>query len=468
MGLKNDLIKVASSNLVVLLASVLNGFVLPSILTIQGYADFRTYTLYVTFVGFLHFGFIDGINVKYGGLSLKDVDYSEFKRYHSFFWAQQFFISILVLIVGIFFQNRMIVFVALAIIPINLQSFFLFFYQATGEFLQYSKSTIIVPACNLIFTFTLLLLGVKEYYWFVFSSIISYVISIILLELNFYKRLKNDSVKFDFSRGLQYLKVKNMITEFNNNRSIFISGFYIMLGTVFFNFFFNTGQWLVKFFFSSEKFAIYSMAISLIGFIVIFISAINKTFYPYLHRNNSQDNIIILKNMLYIISSLSLSIYFLIEKFIEVFIPKYTMALPITAILFLSIPAVFVVKSIYANMYKVNKIEKLFLFDTVKFLIIGVIISVVLFFLNRNIISIAIASTVSVYIWAIFPTGMKINIKNRLIEVLYILLITFGFLIIYNYKLNFISSFIIVLLYSSVINLIFYREIIFLLTKIKR
>ena len=62
------------------------------------------------------------------------------------------------------------------------------------------------------------------------------------------------------------------------------------------------------------------------------------------------------------------------------FLPKYVDSLPITSILISSIPGMLIVKSIYANSYKILKKEKDFMFDSLKYLAIAIVITVLSFF----------------------------------------------------------------------------------------
>ena len=47
MSIKNDLIRVGSSNLILLLSGGINAFFIPKILTISDYSEFKTYLMYV-------------------------------------------------------------------------------------------------------------------------------------------------------------------------------------------------------------------------------------------------------------------------------------------------------------------------------------------------------------------------------------------------------------------------------------
>ena len=52
--------------------------------SIEEYSIFRTFGLYISFAGMLHFGFSDGLYVKYGGLRESDINREQFKKYTFF------------------------------------------------------------------------------------------------------------------------------------------------------------------------------------------------------------------------------------------------------------------------------------------------------------------------------------------------------------------------------------------------
>jgi len=73
MKLGKGIIEVLYANILNLLIAVVNGFLLPKYLTVETYADLKTFLLYMSYIGILHFGYIDGIYLKYGGKDLYNI-----------------------------------------------------------------------------------------------------------------------------------------------------------------------------------------------------------------------------------------------------------------------------------------------------------------------------------------------------------------------------------------------------------
>ena len=75
--LQKGIIAVFLANAINVLFSLATNFLLPKFLSVESYAGIKEFQLYVSYVGLFHFGFVDGIYLKYGGKTLgKTVDKS--------------------------------------------------------------------------------------------------------------------------------------------------------------------------------------------------------------------------------------------------------------------------------------------------------------------------------------------------------------------------------------------------------
>ena len=75
---KNILI-VTISNIIRLVAGMAIGLVIPKFLSIEDYGYYKTYTLYMTYIGLFSLGLIDGIYLKYGGMDYNELDRNKFR-----------------------------------------------------------------------------------------------------------------------------------------------------------------------------------------------------------------------------------------------------------------------------------------------------------------------------------------------------------------------------------------------------
>jgi len=412
--------KVFGSNIVTLAAGIVSGLVIPSFLSLDQYAYLKTFTLYLSYVGILHLGLADGLFIKYGGSYEDEVDKSLLKGEHHFFLVFQLIISITIIITSLFIEDKILLAFSFSIIPFNLLTFYKFFYQAIGKFNIYSKILIFPPVVMLVANLAVIFIFQIENYWlFIFIRLFAYFSIFLILEYNFYRLTKSTEINIDFEEI----------------KSIFNIGFFIMLGNLSSLMFYSIDRWFVKFSFTSSDFAFYSFAISMMGVINIFINSITKVFYPYLARNRNDDILQKLKSYFIIIASFASGSYFFFAFIVENFISKHIPALNIIAIIFAGFPALITIKALYVNLYKVRKSDKLYVKTVIFMLLISVILNFIALVVFDNNIAIAAATTISFYIWFGFSSKHFETLFVSLKEILYLGI----FVVLFIYSSNFIS-----------------------------
>jgi len=441
LDLRKDLFKVFGSNVITLAVGIVSGLVIPLFLSLDQYAYFKTFTLYLSYVGILHFGLADGLFIKYGGFYEGEVDNSLLKGEHHFFLVFQFVIAVLVLIISLFIDDKILLAFSMSIIPFNLLTFYKFFYQAIGKFDIYSKILIFPPIVMLIANLAVIFIFEIENYWlFIIIRLFAYTSIFLILEYNFYKITKSSDINIDF----------------DEIKSILNIGFFIMLGNLSSILFYSIDRWFVKFSFTSTNFAFYSFAISMMTMINIFINSITTVFYPYLSRNSNDNILQKLKGYFIIIASFASGSYFLFAFIVENFIPKHVPALNIIAIIFAGFPALITIKALYVNLYKIRKSDKLYVKTVFIMLIVSIVLNFVALIIFGNNTAIAVATTISFYIWFYFSSRhfetLFISFKEKMYLIIYITL--------FIYTSNFISllhGMLIFIFGLTVLIFIFYR-----------
>ena len=137
--LSRGIVSVLIANIINLGFNLLTNFLLPKFLSIESYADIKTFQLYVTYAGFLHLGYIDGMYLRYGGKEISSIDKKELSQDISTLRVFQILVTAILLVLGIRINNFMLIAFGAAILPLNMATYFKFLYQATGEFNKYGK-----------------------------------------------------------------------------------------------------------------------------------------------------------------------------------------------------------------------------------------------------------------------------------------------------------------------------------------
>lgn len=440
MDLKKNLLKVFTANFIALIVGIVNGFFLPAFLSIDQYAYLKTFTLYISYVGIFHFGFLDGLYLKYGGKYKDSLDRKELKFEHNFFILFQLMVTSLFLILAYLRKDLIILAFALSIVPINMQTYFSFLYQSLGEMGTFAKIKIAYPitilCLNLSFIF---LLKIDHYLPFVLAILIAYYLVYSIFEISYNKDFKIN--------GIKKIQLK----------PLFLSGFFIMMGNLSNMFFYSIDRWYVKFLLPIENFSYYSFAVSMMGIILMMINSISMTFYPYFSRGYEVEQIKKIKIYLIIIGAISSTGYFILSLIVTNFIGNYVPSLQVISILFVGFPAIGVINALYVNLFKVNKQERRYFYKVLKMLIISIILNTLAVLINLSNFSIAIATTIAFYFWFFssskdFP-GLKTNIKEIVFIFLYIPLFLFS-----SIFLNYITGFVVFTLGIFILVWLFYKK----------
>jgi len=438
-----------SSNFIRLIVSILSGLLIPKFLGIENYVIYKTFGLYVGYVGVLHFGFVDGLYIKYGGIDIESIPKDHLKSEMLFLLYSQLIMTSLgiTIIITTGYDIKIIIPVCLAIIPTNMITFYKFLYQATGSFSEYARLNSIQPILNLL-TIIIILFILKQNNPYLFINANLFILYFIFLVL-FYNSFHN----------LKDIKSTKIFTTKNiNNITV---GIFIMFGNLSLMLFYSMDRWFVKILLTNIDFAYYSFAVSMMGIVTMLTNSITIAFYPFLARMGENKNILTKSyKYLIILGTASSGIFFLFKFVVYKFLPNYILSLDVIAILFVGLPAISIINVIYVNLYKIKKLERKYFFIVVSMAIISFIFNSIAVLIYKSNCTIAIATTLTFYFWFFYSSNSfestKINIKD---------IICLGlFIIIFYLTTTFIDNWIIGLLtfliIMTTINYLLFKEVI--------
>ena len=131
------------SNVISFLISVIITFIVPKFLGVDSYGYFQLYLFYTTYIGFFHFGWVDGIYLRYGGEYYKNLDRCKFSSQFWLFSLFELIISIIISLSAYFFvtpveKSLVIIFTAIAILLFLPRTFLQYVLQCTNRFKEYA------------------------------------------------------------------------------------------------------------------------------------------------------------------------------------------------------------------------------------------------------------------------------------------------------------------------------------------
>lgn len=441
MNLKRNILRIFSANFLTMISGILLGFVVPAVLSVDSYAYFKTYTFYISYIGLLHLGFVDGMYIKYGGKELIDLDKSEFKLEHRVFIIFQIIITLLCLVIALVKKDIILILFSLSIIPINTFAFFSLFYQSIGEFKKYTNITYVYTIIYLLLNVILAVVFRNDnYILYCITSIIANGIVFLYLEFKYFKQFKGIKAKYD-SKVWNNIKV----------------GFFILLGNLSVLMFYAIDRWFIKFFYTVSDFAYYSFAISMLNIINLLISSISIAFFNYLSKGENVEKIKKLKHYFLILGVFASFGYFVFAGIVNIILRKYIPALDIIAVSFASYPYMIVINALYVNLYKARKKEKMYFKVVIFMVIISAFYNTIAMIINKNPVSIAVATTLSFITWYLYSVKDFRYLKSTKKEILYLGINTVSFLALSNF-FNWLIGGVVYFLIAIVTTIILFKK----------
>lgn len=406
-----NIAKVLMSNLIGTVIGLVNSIVFPIILSIEGYAYYQQFILYVSYINICHLGIASGMFINYGGKAYEDTDKSRYKsEMHLIFSVLAFFTSI-GLAIFLFSGKELILAVALSIFPVCLNASFRAIYQAWNKFTEYSITNVL-PNAMVTITIVLIFLimgNVNRGLIIIVYLVSQYLVcSYFLLEYGKFVR---------GAKSAKMLSSENMVTMKN--------GFLVTIGNYVNTLFHSIDKQFVNVLYSVHSFAMYSFAMSTQSMMTIFITALAQPFYPKMARGDmNKKELNFLKELLFMFGSLSGCAYFALSIVVKYFIKKYTGSLEVIGIFFAVFPAMAVINVIYINMYKIKRKLKKYVFVLLGMLGISIVFNGIAAVVHGGNIGISFATMCVYYVWLYYSQRdleeITIGLKDTIYLVVYL------------------------------------------------
>lgn len=409
MKLSKGIIQVIIANIINLIISIGNGFLLPKFLSVESYAALKTFLLYTSYIGILHLGYVDGIYIKYGGKTIDAIDTEEFTKEKRVLLLFQLGITLPIALAASLIGDSGLLFAAISILPINMVFFFKFVYQATGEFREYrhitNLSSILIFALNL---FSLFIIKTDISLWYIgIQVVISFIVWI-------YYESRNKSASIS-----NKISLKEMWTRLNENIHL---GIIIMLGNFMGIWITSIDRWFVKIFYSVAEFAYYSFAVTMLRLINVVITAFSITLYNFFCKKPEDEEIALLRRIVLAAGAALIVIIFPVEFVVQTYLEKYIYAVPTIKVLFMAQFILIEVNAVYLNLYKALNLQKKYLMQMIAITITALFLNGIIGYLWNNIIAYAVATLLTAFIWLVLCQIDLPKYKMAYTEWLYILL----------------------------------------------
>lgn len=402
-SLKKGMLYVMIANLINLGFNLITNFVLPKELSVENYAMIKTFQLYISYAGLFHFGFVDGMYLKYGGKSVNSIQKKDLNTNLSTLRLFQIVVTCICAVVSIYLENPLFICFSLAIMPINLGNYFKQLYQATGEFSLYGKimnaNTILIFIANMMWVFVF---QVDNGLYFLVSNVVVYFLIWIVLEINCRRMFKDAKYKiFTFS-------VKEFINNIRDGILLTVGNLSSVLLT-------SMDRWFVKALLDTMAFAQYSFAVSMENFMNVAVTPVTITLYNFFCREKNVERIKKIRNQVMIFAAVIVSSAFPARFILETYLRKYLDSSRVMFLLFASQIFYIIIKSIYVNLYKAQGKQRTYFIKLILVIVMGFVFNVACFKVYPVKESFAIGTLLSAIFWYFicFPDFEWLDYKMR-------------------------------------------------------
>lgn len=455
------------SNIVSLVSGILIGFIIPKIMGLTEYGYYKTFTLYSSYIGLLHFGFVDGIYLKFAGKSYEELNKPSFRFYSRFLFLMEAIISLAVVAASSFFIGSshflIVLFLGLNILATNVVTYYEFIGQITMQFKKTTLRNIIRCSLNIVSVVGLYLL-----YRFNQNVIYNYVYAIVTVSINYLL-----AIWYVFSyRDITFGASSSFDDEKDNLVFFFKVGIPLLLSNIVAQLIFVVDQQFVNLAFSVDEYSLYAFAYNMISLITTLTSAISIVLYPTLKAINEESitrNYSKLNSYFLMIVAFCLVIYYPLILVVNRFLPQYIGSLQTFLII---VPGVMISSSISVikyNCYKTfNKVNNYFI-KSIFVLALAIIADLVVYYLFKDTKAISIVSIIVLLIWYILVELFFVrNYQAKWVKnFLFVILVLGGF-----YGLSFVPNAFLglgfyLLFYFALIICLYFREIKDIIMKLK-
>lgn len=268
-----------ASNIIAFLISALVTFIVPKVLGVENYSYFQLYLFYVNYTGFLHFGWADGIYLRYGGKYYEELDREKFSgQFRSYCLIEcvfTFFILFVTFLWDIPFDKRFVLAMLAVSIPLHLSKTFLqYVLQGTNRIKEYAGLSILDRSIYVILVLGIVVFRIDDYKGIVWADLAGKTGSLIYAvyqcrDIVFSKTEKISAVLKEawanISEGINLM--------ISNIASMLIIGL-VRLGI--------ENQW------DMVTFGKVSLTMSVSNLLMVFIRAVATIMFPLLRRINSE------------------------------------------------------------------------------------------------------------------------------------------------------------------------------------
>ncbi len=366
MNLKKGIVQVFLANIINLLFSVCNGFLLPRYLSMESYAGFKTFLLYTSYIWALHFGYLNGVYIRYGGKDKAELQGAGFRHTRKALFYFQAMVMAGGIAVAVMLRNMALLCAVISILPNSMVTLYKMAYQAVGDFYQYRLLCNTTTAMTLSLNVASICFGIDNAYWYIGIQLTAMSTVFLYYEWKFWTIGKTQTAGGQDRRRKWHGKRKKqgriqwvpLWPEIKQNISF---GFAVMLGAYIGVWITGLDKWFVKMFCCLADFAYYSFADSMLKIVNTIITAFSATLYHYFCKEQDLEKVGSLRRCILMVGAVTIAAIYPLRVFISFYLESYMEAVPIIIFIYAAQYFITVIHAVYSNLYQALGMRKMYL-----------------------------------------------------------------------------------------------------------
>lgn len=316
------------SNIISLVISTLVVLIIPRLVGVEEYGYWQLYLFYSSYVGFLHFGWIDGIYLRYGGKTYDELDKTKFFSQFHMLTISQIFISVLLVVTTLLFSygedKRFILqMTAICLVLSNVRNMLNFILQSTSRIKEFARITMLDRISYVILIIGFILLGVRDYRIMIIADLLGKTISLIYAMV--------------LCKEIVFRRISTFALTVGETITNIAVGIKLMISTIASTLVIGVVRFGIERVWSVVVFAKVSLSLSVSNLLMIFINAVGIIMYPILRRTDPTKLpklYIVMRTLLMVAMFALLIMYYPIRYFLSSWLPAYEESLAYLALLF--------------------------------------------------------------------------------------------------------------------------------------
>jgi len=316
------------SNLVSLIISSLLILVIPKLIGIEEYGYWQLYLFYVTYIGFLHFGWNDGIYLRYGGKEYKELDKGLFFSQFYMLFMMQIVIALMIFAFSILYihdPNKAFIceMVAVCLVITNLRFMLLYILQGTNRIKEYAKITLSDRILYCLLILLVLFSGNRQYQLMIVADLVGRSLSL--------------GYAMYCCKEITFSKLSNFYFSLSETMANISAGIKLMVANIASMLIIGIVRFGIERAWDISTFGKVSLTLSISSLIMLFIDAVGIIIFPILRRTDQSRLPIIYTTIRNFLMTLLLGIliaFYPLKFVLSAWLPQYADSLMFMALVF--------------------------------------------------------------------------------------------------------------------------------------